>query len=106
GAQNVCHPRPAAEKDGEPFTPTAELRGIVVRCGEAFGIDLYSIDIIESKGKPYVIDMCSIPGCRGVPGGPSHLASYLYAAAERAARGQPLFESAIPTEAVPTEGVR
>ena len=106
GVKKVFPARTDAEKHGEPFTPTAELREIVVRCGQAFGIDLYSIDIIESKGKPYVIDMCSIPGCRGVPGGPSHLASYLYAAAERAARGQPLFESAVPAEAVPTEEVR
>ena len=106
GVKKVFPARTDAEKHGEPFTPTAELREIVVRCGQAFGIDLYSIDIIESEGKPYVVDMCSIPGCRGVPDGPSHLASYLYAAAERAARGQPLFESAIPTEAVPTEEVR
>ena len=106
GVKKVFPARTDAEKHGEPFTPTAELREIVVRCGQAFGIDLYSVDIIESEGKPYVVDMCSIPGCRGVPDGPSHLASYLYAAAERAARGQPLFESAIPAEAVPTEGVR
>jgi len=106
GVKKVFPARTDAEKHGEPFTPTAELREIVVRCGQAFGIDLYSIDIIESEGTPYVVDMCSIPGCRGVPDGPSHLASYLYAAAERAARGQPLFESAIPTEAVPTEEVR
>ena len=106
GVKKVFPARTDAEKHGEPFTPTAELREIVVRCGQAFGIDLYSIDIIESEGKPYVVDMCSIPGCRGVPDGPSHLASYLYAAAERAARGQPLFESAVPVEAVPAEAVR
>ena len=105
GVKKVFPAQTDAEKHGEPFTPTAELREIVVRCGHAFGIDLYSIDIIESEGTPYVVDMCSIPGCRGVPDGPSHLASYLYAAAKRAARGQPLFESAVPTEAVPTEGV-
>ena len=106
GVKKVFPARTDAEKHGEPFTPTAELREIVVRCGQAFGIDLYSIDIIESEGTPYVVDMCSIPGCRGVPDGPSHLASYLYAAAERAARGQPLFESAVPVEAVPAEAVR
>jgi len=106
GVKKVFPARTDAEKHGEPFTPTAELREIVVRCGQAFGIDLYSIDIIESEGKPYVVDMCSIPGCRGVPDGPSRLASYLYAAAERAARGQRLFESAVPAEAVPTEAVR
>jgi len=60
---------------------------IARRCGQAFGIDFYSVDIIESEGKPYVVDMSSIPGCGGVPDAPQHLASYLIAAAERAARG-------------------
>jgi len=45
------------------------------------------VDIIESEGKPYVVDMSSIPGCGGVPDAPRHLASYLIRAAERAARG-------------------
>ena len=106
GVKKVFPARTDAEKHGEPFRPTAELREIALRCGRAFGIDFYSVDIIESEGKPYVVDMCSIPGCRGVPDGAAHLASYLYAVAERAARGQSPFESAVPTEAVSTEAVR
>src|SRR2546428_6717492 len=93
GVKKVFAARHDAEKHGEPFTPTAELREIALRCGRAFGIDFYSVDIIESEGKPYVVDMCSIPGCRGVPDGAAHLASYLYVVAERAARGQPLLVS-------------
>jgi ribosomal protein S6--L-glutamate ligase len=80
----------AAEQRGEPFTPSPELCDIARRCGQAFGIDFYSVDIIESEGKPYVVDMCSIPGCGGVPDAPRHLASYLLAAAERASRGERL----------------
>ena len=86
----VKKPFPAkteAEQRGEPFTPSPELCDIARRCGQAFGIDFYSVDIIESEGKPYVVDMSSIPGCGGVPDAPQHLASYLIAAAERAARG-------------------
>src|SRR2546429_7958040 len=93
GVKKVFPRRTEAEKHGEPFTPTPELCEIARRCGRAFGIDFYSVDIIESEGKPYVVDMCSIPGCRGVPDGAARLASYLYAAAERAARGQPLLVS-------------
>jgi ribosomal protein S6--L-glutamate ligase len=74
----------------EPFAPSQRLCDVTRRCGEAFGIDLYSVDIIESEGRPYVVDMCSIPGCGGVPDAPRHLASYLLTAAERAARGEPL----------------
>ena len=86
----VKKPFPAkteAEQRGEPFTPSPELCDIARRCGQAFGIDFCSVDIIESEGKPYVVDMSSIPGCGGVPNAPQHLASYLIAAAERAARG-------------------
>ena len=73
---------------GEPFTPTAELRDIVLSCGRAFGINLYGVDIIESERKPYVVDMCSIPGFKGVPNAPQLLARYFRAPAERAARGE------------------
>ena len=106
GVKKVFPRRTEAEKDGEPFTPTPELCEIARRCGQAFGIDLYGVDIIESDGTPYVVDMNSFPGFKSVPDAPLRLAKYLYAAAERAARGQPLFESAVPTEAVSTEGVR
>jgi len=101
GVKKVFPRRTEAEKHGEPFTPTPELREIVRRCGRAFGIDLYGVDIIESEGRPYVVDMSSIPGFKGVPDAPSHLAAYLYAAAQRAARAQPIVVSAAPMEASP-----
>ncbi len=88
GVKKVFPARTEQDRRGEPFTPRPELCDIARRCGRAFGIDLYSVDIIESEGKPYVVDMCSIPGCGGVPDAPQHLASYLLAAAERAAGGQ------------------
>ena len=87
GVKKVFPIRTEQDGQGEPFTPRPELCEIARRCGQAFGIDLYSVDIIESEGKPYVVDMCSIPGCGGVPDAPRHLASYLLAAAQRAARG-------------------
>jgi len=83
-------PRRTEEDDyGEPFTVTPELRDIAVRCGQAFGIDLYGVDIIESEGKPYVVDMCSIPGFKGVPDAVPLLTRYFYEAAERGASGEP-----------------
>ncbi|PYQ06450.1 MAG: hypothetical protein DMF83_12310 [Acidobacteria bacterium] len=106
GVKKVFPRRTEAEKQGEPFSPTPELCEIARRCGQAFGIDLYGVDIIESDGTPYVVDMNSIPGFKSVPDAPLRLAKYFHAAAERAARGQPLFESAVPTEAVSTEVVR
>src|SRR5437762_509879 len=77
------------DKFGEPFTLTPQMRDIALRCGRAFGIDLYGVDIIESDGMPYVVDMCSIPGFKGVPNAVTLLAQYFRNAAERAARDRP-----------------
>ena len=94
GAKKVFPCRTEAEKLGEPFALGPELRDLALRCGRAFGIDLYGVDVIESKGKPYVVDMCSIPGFKGVPDAPAILAEYFYRAAERARRGDLVAQSA------------
>jgi predicted glycosyltransferase/glutathione synthase/RimK-type ligase-like ATP-grasp enzyme len=89
----VLRARPARtyeEKLGRPFTPSPELEDIARRCGAAFGIDLFSVDIVESGGQTFVVDMSSFPKFTGVPEGPRRLAHYIYAAAERAARGEPI----------------
>src|SRR2546427_10831866 len=88
GVKKVFPRRTEEEKQGEPFTLSPELREIALRCGEAFGIDLYGVDIIENGGMPYVVDMCSIPGFKGVPDAIRLLAQYFHAAADRAARGE------------------
>lgn len=87
--------RTEAEKHGEPFTPTAEHRDIALRCGRAFGIDLYGVDLIENGGRPYVVDVSSIPGFKGVPNAASHLAAYFRAAADRAAAGRQPVEAGV-----------
>ncbi|HEV2751894.1 MAG TPA: hypothetical protein VGV12_15340 [Gemmatimonadales bacterium] len=95
GVKKVFPRETEAERQGEPFTLTPELRAIALRCGRAFGIDLYGVDIIESDGRPYVVDMSSIPGYKGVPDAPRLLAEYFYAAAERAARGEPVLQETL-----------
>ena len=89
GVKKVFPRRTEEEKLGEPFTLTPELRELALGCGRAFGIDLYGVDIIESEGAPYVVDMCSIPGFKGVPDALRLLVQYFFAAAERAAQGKP-----------------
>src|SRR5207248_955094 len=66
GVKKVFPARTEDEKHGEPFTPSEELRDIAQRCGGAFGIDLYSVDIIESHGKPDGVEMCGLPGGGGI----------------------------------------
>ena len=89
GVKKVFPRRTEEEKLGEPFTLTPELSDIARRCGRAFEIDLYGVDVIESDGKAYVVDMDSIPGYKGVPDAPLLLARYFYDAAERAVEGRP-----------------
>ncbi|HEY3219302.1 MAG TPA: ATP-grasp domain-containing protein [Gemmatimonadales bacterium] len=95
GVKKVFPARTEAEKHGEPFTPTPEQCEIARRCGQAFGIDLYGVDFIESAGRLYVVDMASLPGFKGVPDAPLHLASYFRTAAERAAGGGTVAEAAL-----------
>lgn len=88
GVRKPFPARSEEEKCGEPFVPTPEQRDLALRCGEVFGIDLYGVDLIESDGRPWIVDMSSLPGFKGVPHAPRLLADYFHAAALRAARGK------------------
>lgn len=74
------------EKVGDPFPVEAELRELVLRCGEPFGISLYGVDVIVAD-RPYVVDMASFPGFKGVPHAAELLAAYIYRAACRVSVG-------------------
>jgi ribosomal protein S6--L-glutamate ligase len=78
------------EKVGESFSIVPELRDIALRCGEAFGVDLFGIDVVVSEGKPYVVDIRSFPGFKGVPDAALRLADYIYATAQRVLAGHSL----------------
>jgi ribosomal protein S6--L-glutamate ligase len=86
GVKRAWPARTYEEKLGEPFQLNEELREIVWRCGTAFGIDLYGVDVIES-GRPYVVDMTCFPGFKGVPDAAALLADYICAAGRRALEG-------------------
>jgi ribosomal protein S6--L-glutamate ligase len=55
-------------RDGEPVAVTPQIREIALRCGRAFGLTLYGIDIIEGADGPHVVDVNYFPGYKGVPG--------------------------------------
>ena len=73
------------EKVGEAFPIGPELREIALACGRAFGVDLFALDVLVSDGRPYVVNVASFPGFKGVPDAALRLADYVYAAAQRAA---------------------
>ena len=87
GVEKIFPRRTDAEKLGEAFPVGVELADIARRCGQAFGVELYGVDIIESGGRPYVVDVASVPGYKGVPDAPARLARHILAVAERARRG-------------------
>jgi predicted glycosyltransferase/glutathione synthase/RimK-type ligase-like ATP-grasp enzyme len=101
GVLRVRPARTHEEKLGRPFTLSPELVKIARRCGTTFGIDLFGVDIVVSGGQPYVVDMSSFPGFRGVPDAPLRLAKYVYAAAERASRGEPI----VPADSLASRAV-
>ena len=86
GVKRTWPARTYEDKLGEPFPVSEELREIVWRCGTALGIDLYGVDVIESD-RPYVVDMSSFPGFKGVPDAAALLADYIYEAGRRALEG-------------------
>lgn len=81
-------------KAGRPSPVSAEVCAIALRCGQAFGLGLYGLDIIESPDGPVVVDLNYFPRYKGVPDVAPLIADYI----ERFACG--LIETALPTPLV------
>lgn len=77
------------DKLGEPFRVGDELRAIARRCGAAFGIELYGLDVVETEDGPFVVDFSSFPGFKGVPDAAAALANVIWKAAQLARAGEP-----------------
>jgi ribosomal protein S6--L-glutamate ligase len=77
-------------RPGRPSPVSPDVRDIALRCGRAFGLGLYGLDVVESPRGPFVVDLNTFPGYKGVPDAAPLLADYIGAAAERAARGDPI----------------
>lgn len=80
--KRVWPPTTYAEKLGEVTAVDDELREVAAQCGTALGIDLYGVDVIFSGGRPFVVDLSSFPGFKGVPQAARRLSEYIYAAAD------------------------
>jgi ribosomal protein S6--L-glutamate ligase len=62
---------------GRPVPISEEVRQIALRCGQACGLGLYGLDIIESPRGPFVVDVNYFPGYKGVPGAAGMIADYI-----------------------------
>jgi len=52
---------------GQPAAVSEEVRDIALRCGAAFGLGLYGLDLIETPRGPFVVDVNYFPGYKGLP---------------------------------------
>jgi ribosomal protein S6--L-glutamate ligase len=62
----------------EPLAPgdlPAERIDVVLRAGEAFGLDVYGVDLLDGPGEPLIVDINAFPGIRGQEGAPQALAA-------------------------------
>jgi MFS family permease len=62
---------------GRPSTVSPELRDIALRCGQALGLGLYGLDVIETPRGPVVVDLNYFPGYKGVPDVAPLIAEYI-----------------------------
>ena len=90
GVRRIWPLRTYQDKVGDPFRLSPELRQIARRCGRAFGIDLFGMDVVLSSGRPYVVDVNKFGSYMGVPDASRLLADYIYAAGLRIMRGERL----------------
>jgi ribosomal protein S6--L-glutamate ligase len=77
GVRRVWPPKTLEDKLGEPFDVPDEMREIALGCGRAFGVGLYGVDLITRGGKPYVVDINTFPGFKGVPNAAELLSTYI-----------------------------
>jgi ribosomal protein S6--L-glutamate ligase len=54
-------------KIGRPVSVSDEVRDIAHKIGEACGLALFGLDVLESPGGPVVVDVNYFPGYKGVP---------------------------------------
>ncbi|MBI4291695.1 MAG: ATP-grasp domain-containing protein [Betaproteobacteria bacterium] len=64
---------------GRACSVDSAVRDIALRCGKAFGLGLYGLDVIESPDGPVVVDLNFFPGYKGVQGVAPLIAEYIEA---------------------------
>jgi ribosomal protein S6--L-glutamate ligase len=98
GVERIWPPRTYEQKLGRPFVVDREVREIALRCGAAFGLSIFGFDVVMSGGRPYVVDISSFPGFKGVPDASARLATHIFTAAEHALNHDPLLAGLVGAE--------
>jgi ribosomal protein S6--L-glutamate ligase len=64
-------------RPGRPCEVGPEVHELALRCGEAFGLGLFGLDVVESPDGPVVVDVNYFPGYKGVPDAGALIAGYI-----------------------------
>ena len=64
-------------RSGRPCSVDAAVRDVAIRCGRALGLGLYGLDLVESGGRAWVVDVNTFPGYKGVPGAAPLIADWI-----------------------------
>jgi ribosomal protein S6--L-glutamate ligase len=64
-------------RPGRRSEVTRQVRELALRCGRAFGLGLFGLDVIESPDGPVVVDVNYFPGYKGVPDAGALIADYI-----------------------------
>lgn len=78
GVRRSWPARTYAEKVGVPLAVDPALRDMVLASGQALGLSLFGVDVVESGGERYVVDLSAFPGFKGVPDAGLRLADHVY----------------------------
>jgi ribosomal protein S6--L-glutamate ligase len=98
GVERTWPVRSYEDKLGRPFEVDPTLREIALRCACAFGLSLFGFDVVLSRDRPYVVDISSLPGFKGVPDAAERIADHVFAAGARLANGEPLVAGLVGAE--------
>lgn len=75
--ERIWPPTSMEDKLGRIVTLPPHVEQIARDCGSALGIDTYGVDVIEHQGEPWVVDLSSFPGFKGVPHAGRRLADHV-----------------------------
>lgn len=65
--ERVWPPVTLEEKQGRLIQLDAATRELAMECGRLLGTEVYGVDVIEHEGRPWIVDLSSFPGFKGVP---------------------------------------
>ena len=100
--ERVWPPVTPEEKQGRLIELDATTRELAMECGRLLGTEVYGVDVIEHEGRPWIVDLSSFPGFKGVPDAGARIARVVLRVAAEARHGVASQEPASENETLCT----